>query len=152
MKDILVGAAGAILAIVTIAAAETVFGALSTLFGPSIPPGAVVAFDGECPDNWERYQLGAGRFLLGASSGRSLHDVGGSEEHTLTIAEMPNHNHDGGGFLVSITGDNTVSADTDATGQMEINIRHGFPMVAVGEGAPHNNMPPFLVVSFCEKN
>ena len=151
MREILIAAAGAVIAALIAAAAEGIFGALSSLLGPTVPPGAVVAFDRECPEGWESYQIGAGRFLLGADKARALNDEGGSAEHVLTLAEMPNHNHDGGRFLVGRTGDNTVRAETDDTGQNEINIRHGFPMVAEGGGQPHNNMPPYLVVNFCEK-
>lgn len=152
MREILIGAAGAIIATLIVAAAEGIFGALSSLLGPPVPPGAVVAFDGECPkEGWEPYQIGAGRFLLGADKTRDLHDEGGSEKHTLTLEEMPIHNHDGGGFLVARNGENTVKSETDKIGKDEINIRHGLEMFAMGGGQPHNNMPPYLVVNFCEK-
>lgn len=154
-RKIFVGAAGAIIAVVSLAVVEALWGWVGSILGPPVPPGAIVAFDRECPagGEWESYQLAAGRFLLAADRTRSLHDEGGEAEHTLTVAQMPRHNHDGGKwFLVGRTGDNTVHAETDNVGHNEINIRHAFSMVPMGKGDPHNNMPPFLVVNFCKKN
>lgn len=34
------------------------------------------------------------KFLLGAGDGYTLNSTGGEEEHTLTTAEIPNHDHD----------------------------------------------------------
>ena len=150
-RNIVIGAAGAIMAVVVLTAAETLWGWVSIVLGPPVPSGAVVAFDGECPEEWDSYQLGAGRFLLGADNARTLHEEGGEENHTLTVAEMPNHNHDNGQFLlVRITGSHTAPGFDDR-GHNEFNIQHGVSMVAMGGGQPHNNMPPYLVVNFCEK-
>lgn len=154
-RDIILAVSGAVIATLIGVMAERLFGALSSLLGPPVPSGAVVAFHGACPEaeGWESYPLGAGRFLLGSGKGYTLHADGGSEKHQLSIDEMPAHDHsdDGKGFLVMRTGGNTVHAPTDDTGQNEINIRHGLPMVAMGKNKPHENMPPYLVVNFCKK-
>lgn len=153
MRDILIGATGAVVAALIVAAAEAIFGALSGLLAPSVPRGAVVAFDKtECPDGWERYQLADGRFLLGSDKdGGNVNEEGGSASHRLTVEEMPTHNHDNesGKFLVQITGYHTETG-TDSN-ENTINIRTGLPIKKAGGGQPHNNMPPYLVVSFCEK-
>ena len=50
--------------------------------------------------DWERIQ---GRFLLGTSSSYSVTATGGEERHTLTISEMPRHNHapgEGQAFII----------------------------------------------------
>lgn len=155
-RDILIGAAGAIVAGLIVTAAEGIFGALSSLLGPPVPSGAVVAFNTafdskKCPEGWEHYQLGAGRFLLGSGKGRELHADGGAETHTLTVPEMPTHNHDSGKYSLVVKSHTETTDETDDIGGEEINVRRGFPMVSQGEGKAHNNMPPFLVVNFCKK-
>ena len=41
-------------------------------------------------DTWVQIQ---GKFLLGASNSYNIGTTGGTATHTLTIDEMPNHNH-----------------------------------------------------------
>ena len=40
--------------------------------------------------SWSKIE---GRFLLGASSSYAINSTGGEATHTLTISEMPSHNH-----------------------------------------------------------
>ena len=65
---------------------------------------------------------------------------------------MPVHNHDNGSgkYLVQGTGSDTVHAKTDLS-EHEINIRHGVTINAAGGGQPHNNMPPYIALHFCQK-
>ena len=152
-REIIIGAAGAIMAAIIIIAAETIFGTLSSWFGPKVPPGAVVAFEAEkCPDGWKLYHASAGKFLLGANKDHTLRDEGGTEEHTLTLNEMPNHSHDDDGRLLLVQRSHDVtSKEVDSKGRDEINVRQGVPMSASGGNEPHENMPPYRVVNFCEK-
>lgn len=154
-RDILIGAAGAVIAGLIVAAAEGLFGTLTSFFGPAIPPGAVVAFDGPCPEGeeWEQYHLAAGRFLLASGNDRKLREEGGAATHVLTVAEMPAHNHANvkANLLVRITGKDTGRTFDDDTAREEIDHRYGYPIESAGKGDPHNNMPPYLVVSYCEK-
>ena len=53
-------------------------------------------------------------------------------------------------LLVQVTGDLT-EAHTDPHGHRQINIRHGVRMQPRGESKSHENMPPYRVVNFCEK-
>ena len=175
LERIMTGAAGAVVAVLIISALTKFTDWISILFEPTIPDGAVVAFLSPCKefDGWEGYADGAGKFLLGAGKGvlrpRGPHkppsspseislseiklgDQGGQEAHTLTIPEMPEHNHDNGSgmYLVQITGRYTKTA-TDSKGKDEIDIRHGFKMKPAGGGQPHNNMPPYIALHFCQK-
>ena len=68
----------------------------------AIPQNAVVAFNRQCPAGWELFRDAAGRMIVGVGQGdglrnRGLEERGGAETHTLTIAEMPRHSHEGGG-------------------------------------------------------
>ena len=85
-----------------------------------------------------------GRFLLGASTIYKANTTGGEATHTLTVDEIPNHQHvlwypNAGGEQSAAIGypeagsKNTWYAEASKTGG------------AGGDGA-HNNMPPYLVV------
>lgn len=88
---------------------------------------------------WER--LG-GRFLLGADSTYAAGSTGGEAAHTLTVDEMPKHNHE----------IDNLNASGNATPFMTVQAqdKKGFggnvqTMYAGGSKA-HNNMPPYLAV------
>lgn len=81
------------------------------------------------------------RFVFGASGSYNVGDSGGSETHTLTIDEMPAHSHV-----------YTQAVTTVINGGLEAPANSATPSVAntssVGGGQAHNNMPPFLVLSY----
>lgn len=81
-----------------------------------------------------------GRMFLGASATYPIGSTGGEAAHTLTIAELPSHDHDvpigvlGGGGV-----DNTV---TQASQWLASRLRSGL----TGGGAAHNTLPPYRAV------
>lgn len=105
-----------------------------------------------------------GRFPVGKDVGTfsTLGGKGGEEKHTLTIAEMPAHqhsgndrawhdkqkrngqqwfaglNHDGGSWMSNAANDGLTNQDT-ATG-------------TTGSGQPHNNLPPYVVINYIIKS
>ena len=103
-----------------------------------------------------------GRVGIGAGTGpgltaRSLSATGGEETHTLTTNEMPSHSHTsnavGGSLgLIKADGANTAN-DTDST-PGEPNL-YAAPVALTinntGSGNAHNNMQPFIVVSYLIK-
>ena len=146
------------MAVAVLAAVEGLWGWVAIALGPSVPSGAVLAFHGECPkgSRWEPYQLGAGRFLLGADRTRkdlTLYKTGGHKTHTLTVPEMPTHNHNNRGelLLVKVTGDGTATGSDTKNADREFSLAEGYRMIEMGGGQPHNNMPPYLVLNFCKK-
>lgn len=81
------------------------------------------------------------RFLFGAGNWYAAGDTGGEATHTLTVDEMPSHNHTvprgGNSFGTKTHGyTSTGTLFTSADDRMS----------AVGGGQAHNNMPPYLVV------
>lgn len=94
---------------------------------------------------WEQIK---GKMLIGVDEDDSDFATskltGGEKEHTLTIDEMPQHDHnffrgfDGGEKIVSLQAtlkNGTWDSITDHTS-----------MTATGGSKPHNNMPPYYTV------
>lgn len=70
-----------------------------------------------------------------------LGEEGGEEEHTLTISEIPAHNHDGYRWVPS---GGTHNWDTTAGGNYMTSLSTG----NIGGGQDHNNMPPYIAINF----
>lgn len=83
-----------------------------------------------------------GRFLLGADTTYTAGSTGGEAAHTLTVGEMPKHNHEIDNL------DASGSATTFMTVQAQ--DKRGFggnvQTMYAGGGKAHNNMPPYLSV------
>ena len=86
-------------------------------------------------------------FLLGAGDDYTLGDTGGEATHTLTINEMPSHVHNTDKYYNTDQGGNDFYG-SNATGS-KVTTSNG--MVATGGDQPHNNMPPYLVVSIWKR-
>lgn len=87
-------------------------------------------------DNFTVPDLG-GRFLAG---GANIGETGGESSHTLTIDEIPAHTHSSHAHL-----------PIEASGEIPTEIpdlAFPFDTGSAGGGEPHNNMPPYIVVSF----
>lgn len=88
---------------------------------------------------WERI---GGRFLLGADSSYSAGSTGGEAAHTLTVDEMPKHNHE----------IDNLNAAGNATPYMTVQAqdKKGYggnvQTMFAGGGKAHNNLPPYLAV------
>lgn len=88
---------------------------------------------------WERI---GGRFLLGADSTYAAGSTGGEAERTLTIGEMPKHNHGLDNY------NSAGNATPFLTVQHQDKIGYGGNVQTMYEGGnqPHNNLPPYLAV------
>jgi hypothetical protein len=133
--------------------------------------GAVVAFNRDrqrgsiCPKGWTYFESAGGRFIVGAGehdNGLKVYPsyienptlaIGGEETHTLTLNEMPSHDHAGGNFkfLMSSDGYDTSRGRLDPT-RGEPNLRHIGRIAAEGGGQPHNNLPPYIALYYCVKD
>lgn len=88
---------------------------------------------------WERI---GGRFLLGADSTYMAGSTGGEAAHTLTVEEMPKHNHE----------IDNLNASGNATPFMTVQAqdKKGFggnvQTMYAGGGKARNNLPPYLAV------
>ena len=133
---------------------------------PPLPSGAVVAFTGgSCPSGWAAFSTGYGRSIIGTNpsagggiSARSLLDTGGAQTHTLTIAQLPSHNHAGTTADPAGVANALYNTFTGMTGggwgglTNTTGLRWGQGgLVPNGSDVPHNNMPPFVVGFYCVK-
>lgn len=113
----------------------------------SFPVGAIyMSYTSTSPasfigGSWTQIQE---RFLLAAGGEYDAGDTGGETEHTLTVNEMPSHNH-------SATFE-TVDSPAFSGRYALVETRHTESQIYqnttsnTGGNQPHNNMPPYLVV------
>lgn len=126
-------------------------------FYPYVPVGGVIEWDGtgipNAPDlstpekvaafygygTWERY--GVDRVTIGAGGEYAAGSTGGEKEHTLTIEEMPSHNHS----VMSTDGQTTSQSFYPA----QLLTKPGKfadhnAILHSGGSQPHNNMQPYI--------
>jgi len=96
---------------------------------------------------WQAW--GTGRVPIGVDTSQAefntVQKTGGAKTHTLTVNEMPNHNHPpgtGGNFVTNMypNAGNWVFT----TGASNMNANGGTTTGNTGGGAAHNNLPPYI--------
>lgn len=115
-----------------------------------------------------------GRMPFGTAANHELGEIGGDETVALVTGEMPKHNHDvtianggnhahtynmgsgGTGSTMSLFGNvnykpSTVTAQSGGILAGGVHT-HTNTVSEVGEGAPHNNMPPYMALNFIIKS
>lgn len=88
---------------------------------------------------WERI---GGRFLLGADDTYTAGSTGGEAEHTLTIDEMPKHNHE----IDNLNTSGNATPYMTVQAQDKVGYGGNVQTMYAGGSQPHNNMPPYLAV------
>lgn len=127
----------------------------------TIPSNLIIA-DGrtvlrtEYPDLWELYPSSSktandltvpdltDKFIL--ASGANFADLsqGGEVEHTLTIPEIPQHDHSWSQYTFGIDIESVGVPDPTGVGQPQLPQTTGI----TGGGQPHNNMPPYFALRY----
>ena len=84
----------------------------------------------------------ATRVPIGVGGGYSLGSTGGEAKHTLTVGEMPKHDH-GAVYTGNATAANKKYAWYTTTGD-----KIGYQVMEAGSGAAHNNMQPYIALNY----
>lgn len=134
-----------------------------------------------CPNGWRPFDPGKGRFLVGAGTHHNLDEngkrlkrynayaddlekaTGGTEKQTLSESNIPAHSHSLG--MLSLFGatleDGGTGANVPYFNIDDLNRSGGKKVLFTskesgtrpsGQNVPHNNMPPYVAVYFCELN
>jgi len=93
-----------------------------------------------------------GRVIMGIDSNDTdfdaLGETGGEKTHTLTVGEMPSHNHDIGWAQ---TTNLTDPGQQGIPGQAPNNWVDSWKTFSTGGGQPHNNLQPYIVLNYIIK-
>lgn len=137
----------------------SMIGALVPTITATTPPGCL-ELDGQTYNNGDYPALAAlldshwdngdgtftvpdlrGRFPLALNGSHAMGDTGGTETVTLSVDEMPSHNH--------ITG-NSLSSLAVMPGEGPVLVPNPLPTTTqnAGGGGSHNNMPPYMALRY----
>ena len=135
------------------------------------PVGAVMSFNlSACPSGWSEYVPAQARNIVGRWVGNpnytgydTLNETGGEFAHTLTVSEMPSHEHNIASNVITNIDyfDATrpyLGQETTAGGDTEYDLggTATLPTVArsslTGGGTSFNILDPFLVLLYCVKS
>lgn len=87
------------------------------------------------------------RMLMGASDTYPVGSEGGEAQHTLTVSEIPSHQHQLHGWAMQIQSGFGGSLEQYApTHPYDKYDNTGLTTRQAGEGQPHNNLPPYRSV------
>ena len=93
-----------------------------------------------------------GKFLLGTSSSHAINTTGGAETVTLTLNQIPSHNHGicgGAGMITFKNNAGTEDPQIKTSGsRAAVNL---WGTDNAGGGQSHNNMPPYKTVYIWER-
>lgn len=95
------------------------------------------------------------RFVLGAGTTHEVGETGGSEEVTLTTAQMPSHMHTVRLYNATKTQDTSAASLGAASGELhgtnDVHWINSASLNTTGASSPHPNMPPYYTLCYIMK-
>lgn len=93
------------------------------------------------------------KFIIGAGGIYAVSTTGGEAAHTLTIAEMPNHNHTIGQGIYDFIDYTITMSSYNPDYQVPRRPGGGGAFISgyTGNGQAHNNLPPYYALCFLYK-
>lgn len=125
---------------------------LEDLFDAMYPIGSIyLTMSSDNPSilfggTWERIES---RFLYGSINGQGVGTTGGEETHTLTINEMPSHNHST--LLYGHNNKGNISSNHRSVWSGSRDMSAYNWVQNTGGGQAHNNMPPYIMVNIWKR-
>ena len=126
---------------------------------PIIPSGMIMIWSGDSsnvPDGWVLCDGTNGtpdlsdKFVLGAGNTHSVGDTGGSDSVSLTVDEIPSHNHNlSYDVITGQSGGTTTIANSSWFGSYNAVVINSTENT--GGGQAHNNMPPYYTLCYIMK-
>lgn len=136
--------------------ASLTFNRYSVSSGSSVPSGSIIPWYGNLANIPDGFALCDGkngtpdlrdRFLVGAGNSYKLGNTGGVNMVTLTIAQMPSHEH----YVYSGRyGSNIYSISCDGSSYGGI-LDHKHKTKSAGGNQPHENRPPYYALYYIMK-
>lgn len=128
--------------------------------GGGVPKGTIVIWSGTAsniPEGWALCDGANGtpdlrdKFVLGGGGTHTVSDTGGTETVTLTVDQIPSHNH-----KVSTSGathNNTLQTIIPVSGILDSSTEfyQANATVPTGGSQAHNNMPPYYTLCYIIK-
>jgi len=129
-----------------------------------VPSGAVMFFDaGSCPEDWTRFSLADGRYLLGANQGigrpvgTALQPLPGGDYENRPVGrhshgiQDPGHNHAGAAFIKQ-QGGGSMATRAGTESQTVGLPNTGTGITIDNAGAVDGTNAPFIQLLACKKN
>lgn len=91
---------------------------------------------------WEQIK---DKFILAAGDTYAAGSTGGEAAHTLTVKEMPKHDHGVSNGTALLTTTSSMAVNQTAVASGPPNITSAAWFAEAGGSAAHNNMPPYTV-------
>jgi len=129
-----------------------------------LPRGCILIWSGTAaniPSGWALCNGSNGtpdlrdKFVLGAGISHTAGTTGGEETHTLTVEEMPSHNHSVSNYNGAKSGSgsgNNYGFEDVYYGASNVYHKQFHSAISTSGGdQAHNNMPPYYVLCFIMK-